>query len=81
MRDYADDLLARLRDALTSLVPIVAIVVGFQALVIREVPANLVSLVVGMLVVAVGIAVFLQGLDLSVFPVGKNLSNEFTHRG
>ena len=80
MRDYADDLLARLRDALTSLVPIVAIVVGFQALVIREVPANLVSLVVGMLVVAVGIAVFLQGLDLSVFPLGKSLASQFTRQ-
>lgn len=80
MRGYADDLLLRLRHAVISLVPIVAIVLGFQAVVIREVPANLVSLVVGMLVVAVGIAVFLQGLDLSVFPLGKSLASQFTRR-
>ncbi|MFN3338686.1 MAG: DUF1538 domain-containing protein, partial [Dietzia sp.] len=37
--------------------------------------------VVGLLIVGVGIALFLQGLDLSVFPVGKNLANQFTRRG
>lgn len=38
MRYYARDLLARLRHALTSLVPILTVVVAFQLLVIREVP-------------------------------------------
>ncbi|MFN2320184.1 MAG: DUF1538 domain-containing protein [Dermatophilaceae bacterium] len=80
MREYAQDLLRRLRDALLSLVPIVAIVAAFQAFVIGEVPPNLTTLVVGMLVVAVGIAVFLQGLDLSVFPLGRSLASQFTRR-
>lgn len=81
MRDYAQDLFVRLRDALASLVPIVAVVVVFQVLVIREVPDDLGSLVVGMLVVALGIAVFLQGLDLSVFPLGKSLASQFARKG
>src|SRR5690606_4637955 len=80
MRSYARDLLVRLRDALTSLVPILAVVVAFQLLVIREVPDDLGSLVLGMLVVALGIAVFLQGLDLSVFPLGRSLASQFTRK-
>ena len=80
MRYYARDLLARLRHALTSLVPILTVVVAFQLLVIREVPQDVGTLVVGMLVVAVGIAVFLQGLDLSVFPLGKSLASQFTRK-
>ena len=78
MREYASDLLVRLRGSFASLTPIVLTVLGFQALVIREVPENLATLVVGMLVVAVGVAVFLQGLDLSVFPLGKSLASQFT---
>lgn len=80
MPDIANDLLTRLKDALLSLVPITAIVVGFQGLVIREMPDDVTSLVVGMAVVALGIAVFLQGLDLSVFPLGKSLAAQFTRR-
>lgn len=81
MREYAQDLLVRLRSALTSLAPIVVIVTAFQLLVIREVPDDLGTLVIGMLVVALGIAVFLQGLDLSVFPLGKSLASQFAHKG
>src|SRR5690606_36869201 len=80
MREYAQHLLVRLRGALISLVPIVAIVAAFQVLVIGEVPEDLGTLVVGMLVVALRIAVFLQGLDLCVFPLGKSLASQFARK-
>lgn len=35
----------------------------------------------GLLIVAVGVAMFLQGLELSIFPVGKRLANQFARRG
>ncbi|MFN3601822.1 MAG: DUF1538 domain-containing protein [Dietzia sp.] len=69
------------RKALRNLLPIVAVVVAFQLLVFRRMPEDPLQLVVGLLIVGVGIALFLQGLDLSVFPVGKNLANQFTRRG
>lgn len=80
MSEYVQDLLRRLKEAVVSLVPIVMIVAGFQALVVGEVPDDLLSLLGGMAVVAVGIAVFLQGLDLSVFPLGRSLASQFTRR-
>ena len=67
--------------ALRSLLPIVVVVVVFQLAVFREVPEQPLRLVAGLLVVGIGIALFLQGLDLSVFPVGKNLANQFARRG
>ncbi|GAA1052355.1 DUF1538 domain-containing protein [Dietzia natronolimnaea] len=69
------------RKALRNLLPIVAVVVAFQLLVFRRMPEDPLQLVAGLLIVGVGIALFLQGLDLSVFPVGKNLANQFTRRG
>ncbi|MEE2524464.1 DUF1538 domain-containing protein [Pseudarthrobacter sp. J64] len=67
--------------ALRNLLPIVVVVVVFQAFVFRSMPQDPLALVAGLLIVAVGIALFLQGLDLSIFPVGKNLSNQFVRRG
>ncbi|MFI7481491.1 DUF1538 domain-containing protein [Kocuria sp. M1R5S2] len=67
--------------ALKSLLPIVAVVVVFQLAVFRELPHQPLRLVAGLLIVGAGIALFLQGLDLSVFPVGKNLANQFARRG
>ena len=67
--------------ALKNLVPIVAVVVVFQLLVFRSMPPDPLELVSGLLIVAVGIALFLHGLDLSIFPVGKNLANQFVRRG
>jgi hypothetical protein len=69
-----------LRHAFGNLLPIIVVGV-FQAAVIRQVPDDFASMVLGLGVVVFGIAVFLQGLELGVFPVGKNLSNAFARRG
>ena len=67
--------------ALKNLLPIVVVVVFFQLVILQQVPDNLASMTIGLLIVAVGIALFLQGLELSIFPVGKSLSNQFAKRG
>lgn len=64
-----------------NLLPIVLVVGFFQFAVIQEVPQGLLSMVVGLMIVAVGVAVFLQGLELGIFPIGKNLSNQFARKG
>lgn len=64
-----------------NLLPIVAVVGFFQFAVIREVPPGLLSMAVGLFIVAVGVAVFLQGLELGIFPIGKSLSNQFAKKG
>ncbi|NKX51055.1 DUF1538 domain-containing protein, partial [Arthrobacter deserti] len=74
---FADELLK----ALKNLLPIVAVVVIFQLLVFRSVPEDPWGLVAGLLIVGAGIALFLHGLGLSVFPVGRNLANQFARRG
>jgi hypothetical protein len=78
---YLSEFTRRLWHALRSLAPIVAVVLVFQVLVFQQVPDQPVQIVLGLGVVAVGIAVFLQGLDLSVFPAGKSLANQFARRG
>jgi hypothetical protein len=67
--------------ALKNLLPIVVVVVFFQLLILRQMPDNALGMTFGLLIVAVGVALFLQGLELSIFPVGKSLSNQFARKG
>ena len=67
--------------ALKNLFPIVAVVVFFQLLILQQIPENTFVMAAGLLIVAVGVALFLQGLELSIFPVGKSLSNQFARKG
>jgi hypothetical protein len=70
-----------LKNSFKDLVPIVAVVVFFQAAIVRSVPDNLASLVVGLLIVAVGLALFIRGLELGIFPIGENLAIDFAKKG
>ncbi|WP_372964689.1 DUF1538 domain-containing protein [Marinobacter sp.] len=67
--------------ALKNLLPIIAVVIFFQLAILQQVPDNTLSMTFGLLIVAVGVALFLQGLELSIFPVGKSLSNQFARKG
>jgi len=67
--------------ALKNLLPIIVVVVFFQLIVLQQMPDNALGMTFGLLIVAIGVALFLQGLELSIFPVGKSLSNQFARKG
>jgi len=67
--------------AFRNLLPIILVVAIFQLFVLRQVPDNWLPMAIGLLVVVVGVALFLHGLELGIFPIGKNLSNEFARKG
>lgn len=64
-----------------NLLPIVLVVGVFQAFVLQQVPEGLPGMIVGLLIVVLGVALFLQGLELGVFPIGRTLANEFAAKG
>lgn len=70
-----------LMHAVKNLLPIIIVVLLFQLAILQQVPDNALTMTLGLAIVAVGVALFLQGLELSVFPVGKSLSNQFARRG
>ncbi len=79
--DQLKDFLRILRHSFHNLLPIVVVVAFFQLAVIRQMPDGVLAMSVGLLVVVLGVALFLQGLELGIFPIGKNLSNEFAKKG
>jgi hypothetical protein len=57
-------------------------VVGlFQATIIQKMPDNLGSIVLGMVIVAFGLAIFIRGLELGIFPIGDSLAHDFAKKG
>jgi hypothetical protein len=70
-----------LKESFRDLFPIILVIAFFQAAVLQQLPANLFSIIIGLLIVAVGLALFIQGLEVGIFPIGENLAHEFAARG
>jgi nitrogen regulatory protein PII len=61
--------------------PIILVIMFFQLAIIQSVPDNWLSTAIGLGIVGVGLAVFLLGLEVGIFPVGEGLASEFAHKG
>ncbi len=70
-----------LKNSFKDLTPIVLVVAFFQIIIIQAKPENLTSIVIGLFVVAVGLALFIRGLELGIFPIGENLATDFAKKG
>lgn len=73
--------LAMLKGSLTDLLPIILVIAFFQTFILQQLPDNLLSIVMGLFIVAFGLAMFIQGLEIGIFPVGENLAHEFAAKG
>jgi len=70
-----------LKNSFKDLLPIIIVVALFQGLIIQTVPDNIVSIVIGLTIVAVGLALFIRGLELGIFPIGEGLAVDFARKG
>lgn len=61
-----------------NLLPIIGIIIGFQLLVIRKVPPNPLKTLTGFVYITIGIAFFMEGLNLALFPLGDLMAKQLT---
>ncbi|PPD42016.1 MAG: hypothetical protein CTY16_15320 [Methylobacter sp.] len=71
----------QLFSSLFDLLPILAVVLFFQIAIIRQPIPDVLHLVLGMLFVVLGLALFVQGLEQSLFPLGESLAYAFARKG
>ena len=79
-----NSLIALSRDALFSLrdlAPIVLVIAVFQLFVIKQPVTGFLSLVFGGLLVVAGLAFFIFGLRLALFPIGEGLAHALARKG
>jgi len=63
---------------LFDVLPIAAIIFGFQFLVIRKPVPHLKKVLFGMFYVLVGVTLFLLGLEQALFPIGRLMASQLT---
>ena len=71
---FADALLSTVLDV----APIVAILLVFQLVFLRRKPPNLRRIAAGSVLVLVGLALFLIGLENALFPIGRTMASQLT---
>jgi len=67
--------------ALRDLAPIVLVIVVFQVFVLHQAIPNLPAMLTGFVCVLLGLTLFIQGLELALFPIGENLAYSFAKKG
>jgi len=80
IRESAKIFAGDLKNAFKDLLPIIVVVALFQGAIIQAMPANLNSIIIGLIIVAVGLALFIRGLELGIFPIGEGLAIDFAKR-
>lgn len=65
-------------DTLLDIIPIAAIIFGFQYLVIRKKVKRLPQVLMGFLLVLLGLSFFLLGLEQALFPMGGLMAEQLT---
>ena len=73
--------IALLGGTLRDLAPIILIIAFFQIAVLRQPVDNLAEVAVGAVFVMLGLAIFVQGLEMALFPLGEALANAFAQKG
>jgi len=76
--DFAGNLGFTLFGMARDVVPIAAILLGFQTLVLRQPLKNPAHLALGMVFVLTGLTLFLEGLEMALFPLGRLMAEQLT---
>ena len=74
-------LVRTLRSSARDLVPIILVIAVFQILVLRQPIPDLLDLLVGCACVVLGLALFVQGLETGLFPIGAMLADGLARKG
>lgn len=72
------DFVSALADTVLDVLPIAAVLIGFQVLVLRRRIPNLRHILAGFVYVVIGLALFLQGLEQALFPIGQLMAAQLT---
>lgn len=74
-------LLRNLLNNSRDLAPIVIVIGFFQLVVLQQPLPNIVELMIGLALVLAGLTLFIQGLELGLFPLGESMAYAFASKG
>jgi hypothetical protein len=68
-------------DSLRDLLPIILVIGFFQFAVLQQPIPNLGEIAIGIVFVVIGLTLFVQGLNMSLFPIGESMAYSFASKG
>lgn len=68
-------------DAARDLVPIIVVIAFFQIVVLAQPFPNLGEILIGTALVIMGLAFFIRGLEMGLFPLGESMAQDFAKKG
>ena len=71
----------RVGESCRDLLPIFAVIVVFQLLVLRQPFPDLLNVLVGVGMVIAGLTLFIHGLETGLFPIGEAMAEAFARKG
>ena len=77
IRAFVQSLLSSIRD----LAPIIIVITFFQLVILRQPIPDLANILAGVALVMLGLTLFVQGLEMGLFPLGENMAYAFARKG
>ena len=68
-------------DSARDLLPIIIVIAFFQIVVLQQPLPDLGKLLAGTLLVVIGLTLFIQGLEMGLFPIGESMAYSFARKG
>ena len=81
MKKLVLQFLKSLRQSFQDLLPIILVIGFFQLVVLRQPFPQLGEILAGGLMVLVGLSLFVQGLQMALFPLGEEMAYSFVRKG
>ncbi len=74
-------ILKALSSSFRDLLPIILVIGFFQLVVLQQPIPNFTQLIIGTLFVVIGLTLFVEGLEMGLFPIGENMAYAFAQKG
>ncbi len=74
-------ILTKLKNSCTDLLPIVLVIAFFQIVVIRQPLPQIGEVLFGTLLIVMGLSLFIQGLEMGLFPIGEAMAQALARKG
>jgi len=71
----------KLKGAFTDLLPIILVISFFQVVIIRQPLPQMGEVLFGTLLVIMGLGLFVQGLEMGLFPIGESMARALARKG
>ncbi|MEA1968438.1 MAG: DUF1538 domain-containing protein [Thermodesulfobacteriota bacterium] len=74
-------ILKKLKNAFTDLLPIILVIAFFQSVILKQPLPQMGEVLLGALLVVAGLTLFVQGLEMSLFPIGEAMAHALARKG